>query len=138
MICLFLKKLSLGNFRAIAFPQHDATWTSGPSLPRDRPAPTASGKLIALPISRDPTGSTSRKSLKMVKNLFQEKRLPWPWSVSGVRIRPRWVQKTQKKNNFFSKFWVIRPQILKILTNFRFCSEKLSSHPWSSLDKVFL
>ena len=73
----------------------------------------------------------------MVENRFKEKRLPWPWSVSGVRFRPRWVQKTQKKF-FFSKFWVIEPQILKIWTNFSFCSEKVSATPCYSPDYAFL
>ena len=39
-----------------------------------------------LPIHRDPTGSISRKSLKMVENRFHEKQLPWPWSVANAFI----------------------------------------------------
>ena len=47
-------------------------------------------------------------------------------------------KKRGKKIFFFTKFWVIEPQIWKIRTNFSFCSEKVPSHPCPSLKNVLL
>ena len=72
----------------------------------------------------------------MVENRFHEKQLPWPWSVSGVRFRPRWVQKTWKKSRNFSRFWEKETQKLKILTKIGFWPQK-QSHLSAVLKTVF-
>ena len=47
-------------------------------------------------------------------------------------------KKRRKKMNFFSKFWVLEPQIWQIWTNFSFSSVKVSSQPCPALEKAFL